>query len=415
MNNKFKLLGVFAVFMIVALAAMASALPTVQEIKVNGNEFRENTVLERADTLEMKFEVFAQDNETDVQISAEILGYEYADYANLRDASHLFDMTAGDTEFKTLELKIPAEMDKDYFDVRVRVASKTGSSDEYLYRIHVKGDRHLLLVKKVYFSPENDVKAGSTLIAKVKVKNTGETDEEDVSVRVAIPELGLSEVEPLEEVQKDETETSEELYLRIPRDAVSGEYKVVVTVEYDEYETVTKEYTIDVLGREAADEPTAEEKPAVISVAVDMQDVTKGQSGAIYPVTISNPGSEAKTFTLTADADWADLRVSPSNVVVVNGQDSKVVYVYVTAKDTAAVGENVFGLEVKSGEEAKSVTLKANVKEAPQSSWDKTKKALEIGLIVLVVILVIVGLVVAFKRKGNEDVEEPEMADQTYY
>lgn len=422
MDSKFKILGVLGVLMIalVALAATANALPAIEEAKFNGDVFEPDTnlVIERADNLEMKFKVYATDNESDVQISAEILGYEYSDYEDLTDTTHNFDLDAGDTVYKTLDLKVPAEMDKDYFDVRVRVGSRRDFSEEYLYRVHVKGERHLLTIKKVYFSPEFEVKTGSTLIAKVKVKNVGERDEEDMTVRVAVPELGLSESGPLEEVETGESETSEEMYLRIPRDAEAGEYKVVVTVEYDEYEEVTKEYTIDVVAR---DEPSststkpAEEQPSVITVAVEKQDVTKGQAGAIYPVTISNPGKEAKTFILSADAAWADIRISPSNVVVVDAEDSKVVYVYVSAKETAAAGEQVFGLEIKSGEEAKSVTLKANVLEGKKSSWDSTKRVLEIGLIVLVVILVIIGLVIAFSRKGGEDIEEPEVADQTYY
>ncbi|MEA3430551.1 MAG: hypothetical protein U9R08_04735 [Nanoarchaeota archaeon] len=420
MDSKFKILGVLTVFLIamIAIATTATALPTIQDVEINGNDYRENTVIERADNLEIELEVYAGQSEEDVQISAEILGYEYNDYEDLTDTTHNFDMDAGDTEFKTLKLKVPEEMDKDYFDVRVRVGSRTGFSDESLYRIHVKGTRHLLKIKRVYFSPEYEVKAGSTLISKVKISNLGEKDEEDLTIRVAIPELGLSESEPLDEIEEGETETSEELYLRIPRNTEAGEYKAVVTVEYDEYEKVTKEYTINVVSLEAPKAGTTKdvkEEPTVITVAVDKQDVTKGQSGAIYPVTISNPSTDAKTFTLTTDAAWADIRVSPSNVVVVNGEDSEVVYVYVSAKETAAVGEQVFGLEIKSGEDAKSVTLKANVLEAAKSSWNSAKTALEIGLIVLVIVLVIVGLVIAFSRKGGEDLEEPEVADQTYY
>jgi len=421
MDSKFKLLGVFAVFVIalVALSASASALPTIQSLKINGDEYRENIVIERADNLELKFEIFSADNESDVQVSAEILGYEYSDYEDLSDVTHNFDMDADDTVYETLKLKIPEEMDKDYFDLRLRVGSKRDASEEYLYRIHVKGDRHLLKISRVYLSPENEVKAGSTLIAKAKIKNIGEKDEEDISVRVEIPELGLSEVEPLEEIEEGETETSEELYLRIPRDAKSGDYKVKVTVEYDrDYEEVVKEYTISVVGTkdQEEEETTVEAQDlTVVTVAVDKQDVTKGQAGAIYPVTISNSGKEAKTFVLSADADWANIKVSPSNVVVVNGKDSQAVYVYVSAKENAAVGEQVFGLEIKSGDEVKSVALKANVVEAPASSWDKAKRALEIGLIVLVVLLVVIGLVVAFRKDKEEDLEEPEVADQTYY
>jgi len=55
-----------------------------------------------------------------------------------------------------------------------------------------------------------------------------------------------------------------------------------------------------------------------------------------------------------------------------------------------------------------SVTLKANVVGGAAGSVD-LKRALEIGLIVLVVILVILGLIIGFnKLKGDEDDKEGE-------
>ena len=57
--------------------------------------------------------------------------------------------------------------------------------------------------------------------------------------------------------------------------------------------------------------------------------------------------------------------------------------------------------------------MKANVAEG-NNGWDTIKKALEIGLVVLVILLVVIGLIIGFSRlKGRDDEDEDE--DKTYY
>ena len=47
---------------------------------------------------------------------------------------------------------------------------------------------------------------------------------------------------------------------------------------------------------------------------------------------------------------------------------------------------------------------------------DKIKKALEVGLVVWVVVLVILGLIIGFnKLKGSDEEDEEKGDDQTYY
>ncbi|MBW3015132.1 hypothetical protein KY330_01810 [Candidatus Woesearchaeota archaeon] len=421
-----KKIGLLAIFLVafLAVSGLASALPAIETVKVNGEFYAANTVVERGEEIDIKLGLRATANESDVQVEADIYGYEYSDFEKVSDTSHNMDINAGDLKWVTLNLKVPQDMDKDYFDVRVRVGTKTGDSAESTYRIHVEGQRHLLEIKRFYLSPEEEVKAGRPLYAKVKVKNFGENTEDDVSVRVAIPELGVSEITPIDEnIETDESVTSEELLLRVPSNAKTGDYKVKVTVYYDnDKESTSKEYTLHVVGSEDGEpvvdgEPVKKDEPLEVTIGAEDLQLTKGQSGGFYPITISNPGSEAKTVTVSADAVWADVRISPSNVVVVEGGDSKALYVYVSPKETAAEGEQLFGLEIKAGEEIKSVTLKANVASAATSGWDLVKKVLVVALVVLVVLVVIVGLVIVFNRmKTGEDEEEPDdLSDQTYY
>ena len=140
----------------------------------------------------------------------------------------------------------------------------------------------------------------------------------------------------------------------------------------------------------------------------------------IYPLTITNAGTRTKTYTLNVDAgDWADVKVEPSNVLVLEDGESQTVLVYVTAAEGAQAGEEMFSVTVSSESEVlKELTMKANVVAPAASAWDKVKRALEVGLIVLVVLVVLLFLILSFNKlrggRDDEDFDEDETA-QTYY
>ena len=99
--------------------------------------------------------------------------------------------------------------------------------------------------------------------------------------------------------------------------------------------------------------------------------------------------------------------------------ESKIIYVYVAAKEVASEGEQTFGVEIKSGDKLlKEIVLKANVTKGA-SGMGGFKKGLEIVLVVLVVLLFVIGLIIGFSRlRGNEeeDLEDEQKEDeQNYY
>jgi len=168
-----------------------------------------------------------------------------------------------------------------------------------------------------------------------------------------------------------------------------------------------------------------EQPKTIITVGPTTQEVTQGQGGVIYPLTVSNAGMDARTYVVTADGyqAWADVTISPQNIVVLQPGEAKAMFVQLAAKADAPVGENMFTLTVTSGTETlKQFVLKASVAEgeeapADASRWAGVKRVLEIGLMVLVVLLVILGLIIGFSRlKGNDDdMDDDEGKSETYY
>jgi uncharacterized membrane protein len=435
---KGKTLSMVAIFLfgILAIAGVASALPTIDYVRINDEKYEsgDKLVVELGEDIEIKIKLQADTgNESDVEIEADILGYEYNDYNEISDSTATFDMDQDDTEFKTLNVQIPHNADKDEYDLRIRVAGRTGTAFEGLYRLKVDGARHSIVIKDVVLSPENDVKAGRALLGTLRIENYGETDEDELKVKISIPALGLSASDYIDELEEDDSTTSEELYLRIPSCTEAGTYTVVAEVEYDEgYETVRKETTIRVTDGDTCETATSgdddtDDKPAqsqaIISVGSTKQDVPKGEGGVVYPLTITNAGRTSKTFVLTVDGvdSWATTRMSPANTVVLGAGEMKAVYLYLTANEDAAAGEKMFTVSVSSdGTVMKQIPFTANVVEGDNtasSDWGRLRNGLLTGLAIIVVLLVLLGLIIGFNKLKGSDEDDDDLDDEgkTYY
>lgn len=435
--RKIKLFSVLAILVlgVLAYAGVASAaylgdIIDISEVKVEDVEIQNTldnppgTQLDviQGDTIEVRAEIVASGNTNNVWIEAFLGGYEYEDFESLSAKTHTFDVKAGTKYVKILNLKLPHKLDAGAYKLRILVVDANNDAVIENYKLLVDKSRHLLQIRDVVFSPEGSVEAGRALLSTVRVKNYGDKTEDSVKVTLSIPELGVSASDYIDEIESGESESSEELYLRIPADAKTGDYTAKLTVSYDEdYDKASKEYTVSIVGVDGSEEDDqADGKKTVLTVGPEIQDVTVGTAGAIYPLTITNLGSTAKTYVISADsADWATFKISPSNVVVVEKGESKAVYITVAAKPTAQAGEQAFTVSVKSGDKTlKDMLLKANVVGAAKTSvfcLGNLKRGLEIGLVILVVLLVILGLIIGFnKLKGSEEDEQQEES-KTYY
>ena len=418
-TSKLKLFGLITLVLIsmVAVSGLVNAdsVPvSIEKVYINNREVESNETrggILRGEPIEIEVKLLATGDDEYVSIEATVEGLDH-DSEKASEKTSVFTVENGKTYYKDLSIELPDRMDLDQYALRVEVSNR--KDDEVLYNaiLDIDTERNDMKIKDVIFSPANEVKAGRALLTTARVKNTGENTEEDVKISVSIPKLGLSASDYIDEFEEEDSVTSEELYLIVPNCAEAGTYKAVVTVEFNEGDdTVSEEYTVNVVEDDTCNVVEPEGK-TIVTISSDVQDVTAGQSGVVYPVTLTNTGSAAKTFTVSAVAgDWADVKVNP-NVVVLGPSETKIVYVSVAANEDAAAGTQTFGIAVKSGETTlKEVTLKANVLEG-SNGWDKVRRGLEVALVVLVVLLVVIGLIIGFNRlKGDEDDEKEE----TYY
>lgn len=422
MNGK-SLAGLFLVLVFsVVLAVSVYAVPvTIARVDINGDEVITTDTnrldLVRGQDLDVKVRLNAIANGTDVEVHAFVSGFEFNRDQPISDVSPVFDVDSGVTYVKRLKLRLPELAQEDDYLLRVLVTDRAGAELIQSYRIKVDVPRHSLAIKDVVLNPDTAIMAGRALLATVRVKNMGEQDEDGIKIKVSIPDLGVSASDFIDELESDESTTSEELYLRIPVCAKAGEYNLKVTVEFNEgFEKVSTTKNVEVEASDAC-AAAAKEKTTII-VSAESQPVVVGGAGAVYPITMSNLGSASKVYTLVVDgvSEWGSVRLSPSNVVTVKPGESGTVSVFVSARPDASAGERTFTVAVKdqSGNVLQQLMLKANVQgEQGLQLGGGLRRYLELGLVGLVVLLVIVALVVIFSRLRGKEEEEGE--PKTYY
>ena len=420
----------------IASAANLKDLVNVKYVEINGDKYYPGDDINAGtftlgEPIDIAVKLQANDVDLkDLQVEAYLSGYKYSVFepSLVSQVSKTFDLDAGDTIKLPFTLQVPLNMDiwgdnKDDVKLRIRVSDRNDISFEEVYQLNINGvdDSEAVQIKDFSVSPSAVVEQGKPLDFKVKVKNYGQDDLDDVTLRVIIPDLGVSDVETISELDSDETATFDDALLRIPKCAAPGDYKVVAVVEFNEYYKTTAEMNIKVVKGEACETnaPAATNKPQTFITIPQSQEVKKGTSGAVYPIMINNMGSEDKTYSIdVAGVDsWGSVRLDPGAVVVVPANSAKTAYLYLAAKDDAAPGEKVFKVTISGDGESKQVALTANVtddKAGSEASYSGLRRTLEVGLIILVIVLIILGLIIGFnKLRPGRDSDEDDT--QTYY
>ena len=420
MKKQFGVL-LICLFAVIAVGGMALALPNVESVKINGDEFYDGDtlVVEKGDQLDIKVKLQAGNTSySNLEVEADIIGYEYNDIDEISDSTHVFDMSVGDTVYKTLSVTIPTKAQKDYYDLRIRVSGRTGSTVEYLLRLNLKGARHSLDVKNMMLHPANSVDAGSYLLVNAKIVNRGEKTEQDVQLTARIEALDLEDTTYIDEIESGDSKTSEELFLRVPACTKAGKYNVELEISYDEdSESLTKTSEIQIADAGLCQEetvPVADAK-TIISVGSQTQQIKKGEGGATYSLAITNPAKTDKTYTIAVSGmdSWGTFKVDPSTTELVKAGQTKSIFVFVSANENAAEGQQSFVVTVASDNESQPLQYYANIAKSDSN----VRKWAEFVLIALVVLLIILGLIVGFSRMKSSDSkeEDEDLTGQTYY
>jgi uncharacterized membrane protein len=409
MNSKTKFLSIIMllVLSVLAVAAVVSAVPvTVNSVEVNGKVLTDDKVriYDRTDKLDVSVDVESPDNVDNVRIRAEVTGFEDE---LIEEVSDLFDMKSGRVYNEDFSLNLPSNMDRDNYTLTITVTGRGSSPVVQEYSIEVDTARHSLAIKDINFHPQGAVKAGSSLVATVKVENMGQLSE-DVDVSISIPQIGVGDESTIDDLKANDDKSTEELWVRIDKCTAPGKYEAVIKAESD-HATVEEKVQIEIVDGGLC----APQKKTVLTIGSAINQVSAGKA-AIFPVTLANEGTATEAYSIVVEgaSSWATAQVTPETVVQVNAGETATAFVYVTPDEKAEAGQHTFTLTVKSGEETlKQVALNVEVLNGANSAV----KALEIGLIVLVIVLVVLGLIIGFNKiKANKEDEEGEEG-QTYY
>ena len=407
----------FAIFTLMLLSAFTANVHAVdfsiEKVEVDDIVAGSNPIsVERESTIDVEVQLKGTGRSDNVRVKAWIGGYEFG---SIREESEIFDIEPDVVYKKTISLEIPEDIDaNDDYTLHVEVFDDDNSFEQK-FLLRVDEIRHRVNVLDVLLRPGNNVKAGEPLFITARLENLGAKKEDDIKVIASIPELGISTATFIDELTNDEEDnedeessmSSDELFLRIPENAKTGIYNLKVDVEYNRGRSIlTDTLQVAVTGVSAA------EKEAVVDVDALTKSLEVGGS-TTYVVTVQNFG-ESKTFKVEIEGEqlFADSSISPKTFTLAD-QESKDVKVTLTPKSDAESGLKDFTVKVWSEDKlVEELSLQANVVEKAQDNAD-TRDVWVIGFIVLVIILIVLGLIMAFQRMRKP--EEPGDEGTSYY
>lgn len=412
---KGKTLAIVALMLCAFLAsAFAVNLGSVIDVttKIDGDDVSPNEVIRknfvRGDTVDIRLNLVSEIELKNVEITAMISGFEFNRFEPMSMTSDIFDMEPNVSYTKRLNIRIPVDVERDDYKLRILISDRFGQSVVYDYNLLLNAPRRGFQIEDIIFSPGTVVEAGRALLTTARIENKGQHDERSVKVSVAIPELGISAADFIDRVRSADSETSEEMYMRIPVCAQPGDYYAIVEVRYNGLrEAIYEKFVITVVESDACvigSDADADEVQTTIALGATSQDLVPGEAGALYPLTITNNGKSAVAYTVSVEGtnDFATVQINPVSTFILNGGQSQAVFLYLQPVADAVEGQHVFTVTVKSGNEVlQQIPLTAVVAKGDDKQTGagvNLRDALEVGLIILVVLLIILAVVVGIKK-----------------
>jgi hypothetical protein len=397
---------IFLILITAIFSSISLAMPAVLDYtKIDGTTiYSENTNrlnIERGNIYTVEVAFTPTEDLKDVEIEAFISGYEYNSKERISDMTGPFSAKAGVTYVKKLKIEIPKDAEQDYYKLRIIISDKNNEPIIANYDLRISMIRNELEIEDVIINPGKIVESGSAILVTVRVANNGEKDQKNIRVEASIPKLGVSSVEYIEQVKSDEEKNTEEIFLRIPRCSQPGVYEILIEAAYlGKREIITTRESIQVLEDKSCDNDIIEESQASITIGIQKQTGYAG-SKLVYPITFSNQGNTARTFTITADeTNWAEISVSPSNTVFLKGKETQTIYLNAKINDNTKEGTYQIQTSINTNGERKSVSFTSEIIKTKSTT---SNYLLEIIVIFLAAILIITGLVIFFRSKEDKE------------
>ncbi len=394
---------VAAILAFVFVLPAVSAFATIDYVLVDGTRLTtggSNLAVFAGETLDLDVVFTSNANDTDVRVTARILGEP-----GIFETTERFDVLAGRSYSKSLTLDLPSNIDPDErFVLLVNVESNSQSAAPMSANLEIQRTSYTLEVLSV--EADSKVEAGKTYALDVVVKNRGRQESEDTFVQASIPELGISKrifLGDLAAVDEgganlpDKFDSKEgRILLSIPANAKPGLYTVEVEAFNDDTET-TVPRRVEIVGSGSAS--------SVISSLVTKNFAVSEE--ATYSFSIVNSGDTIKVYTLTAEADEGLTVDLEETAVAVPAGSAKQVKLTAVASEKGAYNFKV-GVFAADGTLVQEQKFVANVEG--RAVGGNAVVVLTIVLAIIFVVLLVV-LIVLLTRKP----EKSENFGESYY
>lgn len=418
MNKKVLLLTLFVFVALVASSFVSAATIPVNDVKVEVNdhdvelqgetEVRLNLRRDNQISVEVEFE--AEDDADDIKLRAEIIGYEHDRRDLLMDQTEYFDVKENNRYIRNFNLNLPTLMDKGEYTLTVEFLKRNAEGKRFSFPLIIDTPDNAMEIRDVIFTPGNTVKAGTSFITNVRLRNVGDDEQDNVKVTVAIPELGRVDALYIDEIEAEEYKTSEGLVINVPLCAEEKEYEVLVLVDYNDFAQESQKYNVRVTKNDAcAADSSLQAKDFNAQAVVSSANVATGQKVS-FPVILSNPSDESKTVILSPNGadDLGNVKVSPNWVVDLAPFSTMTAYVEVTPAKDAAQGGHAFTISATDGSSTKELSFQANVKGASKAA--ASSNWVLISVVIVAVLLIIIIIIVLFNKMSSDDDD-----DEDYY
>lgn len=401
--------------MLLILASTVNALTgfTVEKVEFDGILLEGNSVyVELGQQVPVEVIVACSSTDpSDIKLEAKISGYEYEPIYASSEVFEAVASTSGPVMYrKSLLLDIPEDMntESNEYKLTLFISDKTNLK-EYSYNLYVSEPRHKVKIQDVILSPSSSTDAGNAVMVKVRIENFGQEQEKDVKVVAEIKDLGVSGrtyVDELPAYGEDNSVTNAgSIFVNIPQDARTGDYKVSVSVFYGGrtkyyYATHETKY-IHING--VNPEPIKSDSMVSVTSSLNIRQEEKA-----VKVMITNLGKNSKTYTIEAEdtMPWAELKQDKETLTIGAGEVGELSVVIVPKLD----GEHTLGISVKEdNQEIKFANV--NVKVKSKGIASSTGWIIGVGIALVAIILVIVVFSFHGDKIKPEDIDLEEEAE----
>ncbi|MFH1649185.1 MAG: hypothetical protein ABIA93_01405 [Candidatus Woesearchaeota archaeon] len=254
------------------------------------------------------------------------------------------------------------------------------------------GDMCDVIISDVELSTDTS-RPGQALDVFVQMRNNLPLQVTDIKLTADIPRLEAQAetlVAPIPPGAIQETDERAHVKIRIPSDAKEGTYDMVLTTTFN-VNSMKASNTVRVPVQVEGD--SINENEGTNIDAYEIQDITRGR-GAIYPISITNEESNAKSYVLRVEGvDFGTWRIDPNTVLVIEPGMTKQAFLYVSADDKAQDGQYGFTLTITSDGEMQKIQLRANVVKEPTKNGNPLTV-----LLVIIALLAIAGIILAVSK-----------------